>query len=228
MRDSSTMRRTGAAIAATSRPWYLRVLQQGTVDDANPPMPLVASHSRAINPSIGMPPASNDLNTRVPPGSARPILPCACARAQIILARCDGRLILGPSRLHVAVPQQNPTRHAPGVLDALLTQKLSDLQRPSAALAVDGDLVAFVAFEFRGDLLPGGPGKELVLFDDVRDVVLVGLAHIDQHEVRRFLLELGFHLARRDLPIGLERIPGRQSFRVETGPRRLRLSRLFG
>jgi hypothetical protein len=40
------MRRTGGVIAATSRPWYLRVLRLGTVDDAYPPSALVASHSR--------------------------------------------------------------------------------------------------------------------------------------------------------------------------------------
>ncbi|CAA9329348.1 MAG: hypothetical protein AVDCRST_MAG40-1833 [uncultured Gemmatimonadaceae bacterium] len=34
VRDSRTIRRTGAAMAATSRPWYLRVFRQGMVDDA--------------------------------------------------------------------------------------------------------------------------------------------------------------------------------------------------
>jgi hypothetical protein len=34
VRDRSTIRRTGAAMAATSRPWYLRVLRQGIVEDA--------------------------------------------------------------------------------------------------------------------------------------------------------------------------------------------------
>ena len=45
-RERSTMRWTGGVIAATSRPWYLRVLSEGMVDDAYPPRWLAISHSR--------------------------------------------------------------------------------------------------------------------------------------------------------------------------------------
>jgi hypothetical protein len=59
-RDSSTIRRTGGAIAATSSPWYRRVLRPGTVEDAYPPIELATSHSREISASRSFSPRGVD------------------------------------------------------------------------------------------------------------------------------------------------------------------------
>src|SRR5947209_7639582 len=44
--DNRTNLPTGGFVAATRKPWYLRVLHPLTVPDANPPSPFVSSHSR--------------------------------------------------------------------------------------------------------------------------------------------------------------------------------------
>src|SRR5438094_10163094 len=44
--DNRTNRPTGGFVAATRRPWYLRVLHPLTVPEANPPSQFVSSHSR--------------------------------------------------------------------------------------------------------------------------------------------------------------------------------------
>src|SRR5438045_3561154 len=55
--------------------------------------------------------------------------------------------ILRSARIDILIPQQNPTRHALDVLEALLAQNLGELHRAGAAAAVDDDLVLFVAFD---------------------------------------------------------------------------------
>src|SRR5258707_960005 len=44
--ESRTIRPVGGLVAATRRPWYRRVLIPEIVEEANPPRPLVSSHSR--------------------------------------------------------------------------------------------------------------------------------------------------------------------------------------
>src|SRR5690242_545407 len=56
---TSSVRPSGGRSAATSSPWYRRVSCPPTVPDANPPIPLVTSHSRdsaeAKSPQISRP-----------------------------------------------------------------------------------------------------------------------------------------------------------------------------
>src|SRR4051794_16811220 len=47
-RERMTIRRTGGAIAATSRPWYLRVFSETSEELAYPPCALAHTHSRSI------------------------------------------------------------------------------------------------------------------------------------------------------------------------------------
>src|SRR5690348_8122753 len=56
---TSSVRPSGGRSAATSSPWYRRVSCPPTVPEANPPIPLVSSHSRdsaeAKSPQISRP-----------------------------------------------------------------------------------------------------------------------------------------------------------------------------
>src|SRR5579864_2799474 len=99
--------------------------------------------------------------------------------------------ILRPARIDVLVPQQDSSRHAPDVLETRLAQRLGELQRAPAALAVDHDLLAAMLIELVAEL------SHLLKWDqlgagNMRDLIFVGKPAID--EVKRLaLVEHRFH-----------------------------------
>src|SRR5215218_7308682 len=134
-------------------------------------------------------------------GSARPA-PDPCA------------LILRSAGVDVLVPEGDPAGHALHVLEARLAERLGELHRAAAALAVDDDLSVAVLLEPVGVLVQLLERDQLGAVD-VRDLVLVGEPAVDEVEILVPVEHL-LHLARRHLPVRLVGVTGRESAGVET------------
>src|SRR5215218_3288831 len=133
-------------------------------------------------------------------GSARPA-PDPCA------------LILRAAGVDVLVPEGDPAGHALHVLEARLAERLRELHRAAAALAVDDDLSVAVLLEPVGVLVQLLERDQLGAVD-VRDLVLVGEPAVDEVEVLA-AVEHRLHFARGDFPVGFEGVTGGKTSRIQ-------------
>src|SRR5690348_1344266 len=136
-----------------------------------------------------------------------------CKAELAATGHAGSRSVLRPARIDVLVPEQDPPGHALDVFEARLAQGLGELHRAAAALAVDDDLLTLVLTELV-DVLRQLLEREQLSAGDVRDLVFVGQPAIDKVELFA-LIEHRLDLARRDLPVGPERVARRQAARVE-------------
>src|ERR1700704_2230350 len=82
--ERRTIRPTGGLVAATSRPWYRRVFNPVMVEEANPPIPLVSSHSSRLAASRLR--QTDSSNWLMPEGFDQPVHLRSCLHLRHVAA----------------------------------------------------------------------------------------------------------------------------------------------